>query len=249
MKIKKLTLTFSAALIFSFLFCGIVVQPVKSQSPGGISINFDGSITGTDKIQHSGNVYTLTDNLYNLPIEVLCDNIVLDGGGFTLQGPGGYPTPAAINLTCTKVAVQNFNIRGWAVGVLGVQNSNVITGNNVTGNERDIAVYADNYYIINNKLANAAYGVRIVGNNNIIFQNTIENSAFAFWITNSSGNIIVANDIAISNPTIFNTDFGGFRVYLQLLCLLGIMVILQVATTGATILSSTQTPQKLAIQE
>jgi hypothetical protein len=89
----------------------------------------------------------------------------------------------------------------------------VINGNNITGNERNIAVYADNYNITNNKLANAAYGVRIVGNNNIIFQNTIMNSAFAFWITNSSSNIIVANDIAISNPTVFTTDFGGFRVY------------------------------------
>ena len=213
MKKKALTLTLAATLILSSLFCGMLVQPVKSQSLGTVYINLDGSITGTEKIQRNGNVYTLTDNLYNLPIVVLCDNIVFDGGGFTLKGPGGYPTPAAINLSSTNVVVRNFTIESWEVGILGSQNNNVITNNNVTDNERDIAVYANNYNITRNYLGAAAYEVRIVGNNNIIFQNIMVNYGFAFWITSSSGNIITANDITSSNPNVFNTDFGGFRVY------------------------------------
>ena len=152
MKKTALTLTLAATLILSSLFCGILVQPVKSQSLGTVYINLDGSITGTEKIQRNGNVYTLTDNLYNLPIVVLCDNIVFDGGGFTLKGPSGYPTPAAINLSSTNVVVRNFTIESWEVGILGSHSNNVITNNNVTGNERDIAVYANNYNITHNYL-------------------------------------------------------------------------------------------------
>ena len=133
----------------------MLVQPVKSQSLGTVYINPDGSITGTEKIQRNGNLYTLTDNLNNLPIVVLCDNIVFDGGGFTLKGPGGYPTPAAINLSSTNVIVRNFTIESWEVGILGSQNNNVITNNNVTDNERDIAVYANNYNITSNYLGAA----------------------------------------------------------------------------------------------
>ena len=124
MKKTALSLTLAATLIFSFLFCGILVQPIKSQFLGNVYINLDGSITGTDKIQLNGNIYTLTDNLYNLPIEVLCNNIVFDGGGFALKGPGGYPTPAAINLSSTNVVVRNFSIESWEVGILGNQNNN-----------------------------------------------------------------------------------------------------------------------------
>jgi hypothetical protein len=213
MKKIALSLTLVAALTFSFLFCEILVQPVRSQILERVYINLDGSVTGTDKIQRAGNVYTLTDNLHNLPIEVLRDNIIFDGGGFTLQGPGGYPTPAALNLSCTNVVVRNFTVEGWEVGILSAFNNNLITSNNLTGNERNIAVYADKCNITNNNLANAAYEFRIIGNNNIIFQNTIENSAFAFWITNSSGTIISANNITSSNPTVFTTDFSGFQVY------------------------------------
>jgi hypothetical protein len=187
---------------------------VKGQQPeGAIYINSDGSVSGTNMIQQDGNIYRLNGSIYNSPITVLCNNIVLDGGGFTLQGPGGYPTPAAINLSCTNVVVRNFTVTGWEVGILGSQNSNVITGNNVTNNERDIAVYANNYNITKNNLGAADYEVRIIGNNNIIFQNILVNYGFAFWITGSSGNIITTNNITSSNPLVFSTDFGGFSVY------------------------------------
>jgi hypothetical protein len=212
MKKTTLSLTLISVLTVSF-FCGTIVQPVKSQSLANIDINPDGSITGTTKIQQNGNVYTLTDNLNNLPVEILCDNIVFDGEGFTLQGPGGYPTPAAINLSCTNVVIRNFSISGWEVGILGNNKNNTIAENNVTGNERDIAIYANNYNIIGNYLADSDYAIRIIGNNDIIFQNVVENSGFAFWITNSSDIIITANNITSSNPNVFDTDFGGFSVY------------------------------------
>lgn len=159
---KIITLFFAFISVVSL----VAINGVKSQSAGTIFINADGTVSGTDAIQRSGNVYALTENIYDSPIVVLCNDIILDGEGFALQGPGGWPTPAAINLTCMYVAVQNFVITGWEVGILGVYNSNTISDNNVTNNERDIAIYADNYFVTGNYIAQSDYSVRIIGNNN-----------------------------------------------------------------------------------
>jgi hypothetical protein len=104
-------------IVLAFVFVGLIsliaVNDASSQSTGSIFINGDGSVSGTDKIQRNGNLYTLTDNIYNSPLVVQCNNIVIDGAGFTLQGAGGWPTPAAINLTCSNVTVRNFSIMNW----------------------------------------------------------------------------------------------------------------------------------------
>jgi hypothetical protein len=44
MKADALALLFVMALVFSFLFCGIVVQPVESQSFETVYIRADGSV-------------------------------------------------------------------------------------------------------------------------------------------------------------------------------------------------------------
>ena len=101
------------------------VQSVKSQSTNSIYIRPDGSISGTSEIQHKGNLYTLTGNINDQILVVECNNIVVDGGSFTLQGAGGWgvagvagkESSAAINLTCSNVTIQNFKITGWEVGI------------------------------------------------------------------------------------------------------------------------------------
>lgn len=187
--------------------------PYEAHSSSSIVIKPDGSVVGTNKIQAFGNVYFLLGDLYDSPVIVECNNMVLDGNGFTLQGAGGWPTPAAINLTCTNVTVQNFNILNWEVGILGAWNNNTIANNNITNNERNIAIYADNYDIIGNQIENGDYSIRIIGNNNTIQNNSIKAGAVAFWITSSLGNVITANQITFQNPTLFETDNGGYKVY------------------------------------
>ena len=185
---------------------------VTAQTASVITINADGSVSGTNLIQHDGNHYTLTASLNNISIIVECNNIVLDGGGFTLEGPGDWPTPAAINLTCSNVVVENFTIKNWEVGILGSWNGNVIAYNKVTNNERDIAIYADDYNLTGNNLASADYAVRIIGNHNNIFQNCIDNYGFAFWINSDFGNLIVDNDITYKNPLVFDSNYND-RIY------------------------------------
>jgi hypothetical protein len=208
------------ALIFVGLISLIAVHDAASQSTGAIFINGDGSVSGTDKIQRNGNLYTLTDNIYDSALVVQCNNIVVDGEGFVLQGEGGWGTPGiagietipAINLTCSNVTVRNFNILGWEVGVLGAYNGNTISNNNITGTERAIAIYAGNYSVTGNHLANSIYGVRIKGDNNCISQNQIVNNYGGVMISYSTHVVIMENNIA-NNATALNVDNSTFEIY------------------------------------
>ena len=54
-----------------------------------IYIKSDGSIQpSTTPIQRTGNIYSILSNLPNSTIEVQCDNVVIDGKGFTISGHG-----------------------------------------------------------------------------------------------------------------------------------------------------------------
>jgi len=58
--------------------------PVPNHS---IEITEDGIVTGTDKIQRSGNIYTFTGDIVG-SIVIFRSGIVVDGAGYTLQGNG-----------------------------------------------------------------------------------------------------------------------------------------------------------------
>jgi hypothetical protein len=203
----------AAFLIFVCAASLVSIGSVRAQSVTTIFINADGSVSGTNAIQREGNHYDLTESLYNSSIVVLCGNIVLNGDGFTLQGPNYWSTPAGINLTCSGVTVENFVVKCWEVGILGAYDGNTISDNSLIDNERGIAVYADNYKVEGNYIAQADYCIRVTGNNDTFTQNVIDNSGFAFWITDSSGILITENNITSHNPMVFQTDYGGFQVY------------------------------------
>jgi hypothetical protein len=122
--VKKtaLALTLIMALIFSCLFCGTLVQPVKSQFLGSIYINPDGSIKGTDKIQRNENVYTLTANISG-GIQVQKSDIAIDGAGYSLDeggidltnGVGQDPTRSTIS----HVTIVNLHILNGGIGTNG----------------------------------------------------------------------------------------------------------------------------------
>jgi parallel beta-helix repeat protein len=164
-------------------------------------------------IQRDGDIYRLTGNTYDSPIIVLCNNIILDGEGFVLQGAGGWGLPgkvgvessSAINLTCSHITVRNFNINGWEVGILGSYNGNVITNNNITVTEQAVAIYADNYNVTRNYLTASIYGVLIKGNNNCISQNQILNNGNGILIFSSARNVITGNYIS-NNDVAVNMD-------------------------------------------
>ena len=122
-----------------------------------------------------------------------------------LRAQTGLKASAAINLTCSNVTVYDFRISGWEVGVLGVYNGNTIGYNNITATERGIAIYADDYKVSGNYLANSIEGVRIKGNNITVQQNQIANNYYWALITSSNGIVVTRNRIANNNVAV-NTD-------------------------------------------
>ena len=208
-----------AALVFIFI-CLLslgAVRETKSQSSATIYISADGSIQGTDKIQRVGNFYSLTDDIYDAPIIVECNNIIIDGAGFTLQGANREGDPPAVNLTCSHVTVRNLRVVQWEVGVLGAYNDNVIQDSYFIENHRAIAIYADNYNVTGNQIVSNEYGIRAKGNSNSFLGNEIRNNTVGIWIDSYggyTGNTIAYNTIETHEQVAIEIDMGGgFTVY------------------------------------
>ena len=197
------------------------IQCINSQLTNNIFISPDGSVSGTTQIQRNGNRYTLTGNIYDQVLVVECNNIVVNGGGFTLQGAGGWGTAgvagkessAAINLSCSDVTIQNFKITGWEIGIYGAYNNNTVASNFISETQSCIAIYADNYNVVGNFLAKSISGVLDKGNNDVFKRNWIINDWQAFLIFDTTGHIITVNRIE-NNTEAINTSYGeGLEIY------------------------------------
>jgi len=80
---KKAILTACLFGLIMLSLCTINLEPAKAQH-FSISINADGSVTGTSNIQRDGNVYSFADSISGT-ILVQRDNAVIDGAGYVLQ--------------------------------------------------------------------------------------------------------------------------------------------------------------------
>jgi parallel beta-helix repeat protein len=165
---------------------------------GLVIINADGTIQGTDAIQQIGNVYALTGDInvggdYKYAgVQVLRDNIVLDGAGFSLatveSGNIGVDLTDRNNVT-----VENFFISGFKQGVfLGNSTGNSISNNTITGYTGSspcvgMGIWVDlsshNNRIISNYVASNSWGGIVV-----------EAASSYNWI---EGNILVNNEVGI----------------------------------------------------
>jgi len=104
----KTKTTIILLLVFSFVLVSLPeISIVKADST--IYIRPNGDIEATDLIERNGDVYKFTSNIY-APIIIERNNIVLDGGGFTLEGSS---IRVAINLTTSNVTIKNIHITNW----------------------------------------------------------------------------------------------------------------------------------------
>jgi hypothetical protein len=117
---QRLALSFGLIFLMSSVLVGIPL--IKAESIANITINADGSITGTDSIQQVGDTYTLTANISG-NIQVQKSNIVIDGAGHSLNqggidlanGIGQDPTRPTIR----NVVIENLYIEGGGIGTNG----------------------------------------------------------------------------------------------------------------------------------
>jgi hypothetical protein len=216
-----LTLILTGTLMLAFN-----IRLVKAQ--GVIYIRPDGSVEGTDKIQRDGNTYTFTDNIYD-SIVVERNNTVIDGNGYTLQGPGASVYTDGINIYRTSnVTIKNMTITNWSSGV-GVGSGayapqsthNTISRNNITGNGLGIGIgsYGSNNTISDNSIKNNSWGGIRVGASpfswakyNTVSRNNITNNGVGVVL----GPEAFYNDVSL-NEISYNTVgvgiYGDFDCY------------------------------------
>ena len=157
------------------------VQPVKGSET--IYIRANGSTDpSTAPISSDDNVtYTFTDNI-NDSIVVQRGNIIVDGAGYTLQGPGngsGFDIGDINNVT-----IRNTNVANFYYGIYLLQSSFC----NVSGNN----------------IANNNFGVRLnLSSNGIISCNNMISNDYGIYLSSSSF-------CAISGNSITNNDHGVY---------------------------------------
>ena len=204
-------------------------QPVKSQYSGTIYIASDGSVysstNATVPIQRVGNIYTFNGSIVDYSIVVQRDNIVVDGGGYTLQGQGeiGIDVSYRSNVTIRNVQIGGgffYGIYIWSslsnsitgntiasnMGGIMIQNSsnNIISANNVTNNDSGISIFSSSNNKLRNNSMNNRYNLAVYGTelshfvNDVDVSNTI-NGKKVYYLVNEKDLII--------NPSTF-PDLG-----------------------------------------
>src|SRR5271157_3197207 len=184
--------------MFTLLSC---IQPVRAQ--GTIYINADGTIDPpTAPISTEDYItYTFTGNITADSILIERNNIVVDGAGYTMQGPGGAED--GIFSTSSNITIKSTNIKNYGFGItLLSSNYNSISGNNITANTYDgiWLGYSSCYNsVIGNNITNDRSGITInhASNYNTIYGNNITaNNRCGICLQGSLSNNISGNNIA-----------------------------------------------------
>jgi parallel beta-helix repeat protein len=163
-------------------------------------IRNDGTVYPSDTpIQKSGSTYVFNDDLYNHTLVVQCDNIIIDGAGFTLSSGDAREGITLSNQN--EVTIRNLNITGFSFVGIHVENSSHI---NIFQND-----FSKNYYamrfehsshsnISKNTLTNSGIntGVCLINSESItISENYVANSYTGMEIWDSRSNEISRNNI------------------------------------------------------
>lgn len=200
-------------------------QYAKAQSQlGVITINSDGTINPpTASIQRAGNIFALTNNIWNSSISVQSSNVVLDGAGFTMRGftesaynglVTCFPDGAAIQLSNVKnVTVENFNIGTYSDGVKLDHSSNCVILRNAVNTPDCIALAtSEGNLIISNTFVEGQYEYGVEGwqsSANNITGNSFEGGNGVDMLR-GSGNIITQNLFRDTQVAILLG--GGFNI-------------------------------------
>jgi parallel beta-helix repeat protein len=206
----KLVSTVFLFLVASLLFVNVAFAsywPDPGPDIPRICIGNNGDVEpATSLIEKTGNVYKLTGNIANCTIEIQCDNIVLDGEGYAIQGNAsrikGYSdgNNGVIVENQKNVTIKNINFEEGETGVR-ISNSSSI---NIIDNSFSNGIYTgiilqDSTQILieNNNLIDLHTDIGVpaamLNGSEITFRNnTITGSAYGIKIIGSS-NVITEN--------------------------------------------------------
>jgi len=213
-------------LLIGMLTLAFNIQPVKAR--GTIYIRPNGSVDPpTAPIQRDGDIYTFTDNIYD-SIVIERSNIIINGAGYTLQGPGalalpyryGFSLSGISNVTIKRTVIKDWSrgldlyhlsgnslsenhIKNNFRGVYGVSTSlNRISKNNIANNGYD-GVYlsrSSNNTIRENHIKNNNnYGISISGSNNVISENNVTSHKTGVLLSHQSSNNLFSSNYVTNN--------------------------------------------------
>ncbi len=214
---KLLTTVFSSLFLFSLLAGAQFIRLAKANFTHYIpppqpafTIRSDGSVDPTTApIQRNGEIYTLMDDIFGYSIVIERDNVVLDGGDYTLQGYGnstGIFIRNQNNVTVTKMEIRDFNYG------IRLQNGNLgieLLGNTITATHRSIYIATSSHNRIHgNNITLNDKGIHIVypGNNSIVGNSITNNNEFGVLLEETGDNIISENYIARNSDGILLND-------------------------------------------
>jgi parallel beta-helix repeat protein len=208
-----LTSLFSIGFMFhsdgSIHYEGVYLDGITMEYDSTIYIRADGSIDPPSApIIREGNLYTLVGTIYTNALEGIViqkSNIILDGAGFELHGPGRLGALNSYGIAIqdvSNVTIRNINVHEFDFGVNVISASNnIIQGNNATDCDVGISLQMAslNKVIGNFGIQNSNYTVFLYSaSDNLIEGNLmVNNGGYGLGLlTNSHRNNILGNTIA-----------------------------------------------------
>ena len=197
-----------AGLIFLLISFVLLVRVQKVEASDTIYIYANGNVVGTTNITTSDSfTYTFTSNI-NDSIVIQRDNIILDGAGFYLIGPGG----SGVSFSDRRnVTVKNINMIGFSTGVHLINSTHCsIVGNTIINATNGVFVYEDSNFnnISDNNIVSFGNGIWLremanctVSNNNITCER--EDNKFGIYLYHSTNNTMNSNIITESQACIY----------------------------------------------
>jgi hypothetical protein len=154
-----------------------------------ITIKSDGSIDPSSvPISRTEKVYTLRDNIINYSLDILCNDITVDGAGFTFQVSSSWNgTGSQITLDSNGVTVKNVNMHPYSGGIRVSGCQNTITKNTLPKSE--ITLLGNN----NSALSNTLSYISLYGNYNVVTGNSLTGSGIFMDVLTS--NAVIGNTI------------------------------------------------------
>ena len=197
---KKLVLAVVFLMLTSTL---IFVRPVSSQSPLEIIfIRSDGSIyPPTVPIQRNGDIYTFTDNIY-ATMKIQRSNVVLDGAGYTLQGPYNGTAADIWLIGEGPDQLPKDTLAQYTIGIdLGSQEVEGVTIENLNIKNFSIGMYVwtKNNTVVGNAVSENRVGILLSGSNTSITKNYIENNLRGLFFGFNNEGDIIPQDIIINH--------------------------------------------------
>ena len=173
-------LILAVSLLAGFMF--MEPPPEEPLIMQNIVIQPDGTIYPSNApIQHEGNLYTFTSNIYGT-IRIQKSNIILNGAGYTLSGPyngsqvdvwvvGDGPAQSpdlvaeyiiGIDIGAKNVEgiiIENVNVKNFSIGLYMWTTNNTVTGNRVSESIVGIMLSGSNNTVTNNYISNNKQGL------------------------------------------------------------------------------------------